>query len=309
MPAATAISPLAISSSPKNVNMGSWQNKPKATPPSLQLSSSRLKAALSARDMDLEMELLGLEAQAASRQQQQLMDEISRLTSSPSCFSRMGELNPTNLDEMFVGSLDHSLISQLQVPSRPSTPTTQLQSPTGMQIRQNANLLRSSYPASAISSPARKPASSHGFDSSSAVAAAVMNSRSSAFAKRSQSFIDRGATSNASMMASNLNDWSSPDGKLDWGMQGDELNKLRKSASMRLRSSNTPNTAYSGPAAEEPDLSWVSSLVKDAPAAEDAMILGEQNHPQPHYGYGKTAYEMMPPWGDQLYREPQRMAA
>ncbi|KAI4302428.1 hypothetical protein MLD38_038173 [Melastoma candidum] len=313
MPAATSspvMSPLAISTSSKNGNMmSSWQNKAKVTPPSLQLSSSRLKAALSARDMDLEMELLGLEPQAANRKQQQLMDEISRLTSSPSSFSRMGELKPTNLDEMFIGSLDHSLISQLQLPSRPFTPTNQLQSPTGMQIRQNANLQRSSYPASIISSPARKPTSSYGIDTSSAVATAVMNSRSSAFAKRSQSFIDRGAVNNASMMASNLNDWSSPGGKLDWGMQGDELNKLRKSASMRLRSSNTPNTAYSGPAAEEPDLSWVSSLVKDASAAEEGMIFAEQNNHHPQYGYGKTAYEMMPPWGDQLYREPERMAA
>jgi hypothetical protein len=54
------MSPLAGSSSPKSGNL--WQNKINLTPPSLQLPGSRLKSALSARDMDLEMELLGLDS-------------------------------------------------------------------------------------------------------------------------------------------------------------------------------------------------------------------------------------------------------
>nr|XP_043636518.1 zinc finger CCCH domain-containing protein 66-like [Erigeron canadensis] len=68
----------------------------------------------------------------------------------------------------------------------------------------------------------------------------IMNSRSAAFAKRSQSFIDRGSVNRQSTMApSKLSDWSSPDGKLNWGIQKDELNKLRKSASFGVRSSGT----------------------------------------------------------------------
>ncbi|KAI4382768.1 hypothetical protein MLD38_008686 [Melastoma candidum] len=78
----------AISSSPMTVDMNLWQNKANAAAPSLQLPSSRLKAMLIARDMDFEMEFLGSEAQAANNQRQQLMDEISRLTSTASCFSR-----------------------------------------------------------------------------------------------------------------------------------------------------------------------------------------------------------------------------
>ena len=46
-------------------------------------------------------------------------------------------------------------------------------------------------------------------------------------------------------------DWGSPTGKLDWGIQGDDLSKLRKLASFGIRSS------------DELDLSWVQILVKE----------------------------------------------
>lgn len=71
----------------------------------------------------------------------------------------------------------------------------------------------------------------------------MMSARSAAFAKRSQSFIDRGTVNRAPTMAtSKLSDWGSPDGKLNWGIQKDELNKLRKSASFGVRGSGT--TSY-----------------------------------------------------------------
>lgn len=297
------MSPLAASSSPMSVNL--WQSKAnKLSPPMLQLPGSRLKTTLSARDLDLEMELRGLERQA---QQHQLMEEISRLSSPSSCFSsRIGEVKPTNLDDVY-GSLDPALLPQLQGLSRPSTPS-QLQSPTGLQMRQNATQFRGAYSsnANALSSPVRKQAPSYGFDSSSAVAAAVMNSRSAAFAKRSQSFIDRGLgspgiTSSSPMMSSTMSSWSSPDGKLDWGVQGDELNKLRKAASFKMRS----NTVSAAAMADEPDISWVSSLVKDASSAEDAMFAAEKGQRT----YGKDIREMVPLWVEQLYREVPRMAA
>lgn len=68
------------------------------------------------------------------------------------------DLKPTNLEDFF----------------RSSSP-----------IHQKTSNLRASYP----SNP------SYGFDSSAAVAAAVMNARSTAFTKRSQSFVDRGGVS------------------------------------------------------------------------------------------------------------------
>ncbi|KAH7537567.1 hypothetical protein FEM48_Zijuj03G0106700 [Ziziphus jujuba var. spinosa] len=313
------MSPLAAaSSSPKNGSL--WQNKVTLTPPALQLPGSRLKSALSARDFDLGMELLGLDnQQKQQQQQQQLLDEISRL-SSPSCWnkdvSRIGELKPTNLDDVF-GSLDPSMLPQMQGMSlKPSTPT-QLQSPNGLQIRQNLNQLRSSYPTNLSSSPVRKP-SSYGLDSSaSAVAAALMNSRSAAFAKRSQSFIDRGAVAHlqgltaaansATMMSSNLSDWSSPDGKLDWGIQGDELNKLKKSASFGFRNNNTGmRTTTMTSAADEPDVSWVNSLVKDVPSDRSELFDSEK---QQRYHLSKGVHDILPPWVEQMYIEQEQMVA
>ena len=300
------MSPLAAASSPKSGNL--WQNKVNLTPPALQLPGSRLKTAFSARDLDL---LLGLENRTSNLQQQQLLDEISSLSSPSSWskeYSRIGDVN-RNLDEFFE-SLDPSMLSQLQGMSQKQSTPTKLQSPTGLQMRQNMNQLRASYPAANLSSsPVRKP-SSFGFDSSAAVAAAVMNSRSSAFTKRSQSFIDRGAvTSRAglsmvsnptTMRSSNLSDWSSPDGKLDWGVQGDELNKLKKSASFGFRSNNitTPTTKGFTPSSsnvDEPDVSWVNSLVKDVTPEGQGL-----------FGAEKQQYN---PWMEQMYIEQEQMVA
>lgn len=331
------MSPLAGSSSPNGGNL--WQNKINLTPPSLQLPGSRLKSALSARDLDFEMELLGLDSprrqqqhqqQQQQQQQQQMIEEIARI-SSPSFrsneFNRIVDMNPTNLDDL-LASADPNLLSQLHgLSMQPSTPTQQMQSPTAMQMRQNMNMnhLRASYPSNNTpSSPVRKP-SAYGFDSSAAVAAAVMNSRSAAFAKqRSQSFIDRGAAthhlglsppSNPSCrVSSGLSDWGSPTGKLNWSVNGDELNKLRKSASFGFRNNTAPSTASSQHG--EPDVSWVNSLVKDVPSensnsnsnmyATEKTRQQQQHQQQQQYDLNR---EMLPPWVEQLYIEQEQMVA
>ncbi|KAK6122038.1 hypothetical protein DH2020_044221 [Rehmannia glutinosa] len=301
----TTLSPLSLgSSSPISPSIncsspmggGMWQNKVNHTPPALQLPGSRLKTALSARDVDFDMELLGLD-KIRSQQRQQLLDEMASL-SSP--YGRMGDLKPTNLDDVF-GSLDPSLISQFQGLSpkinNNNATNSQLQSPTGHQIRQNMNQLRASYPSN-VSSP-------YGFDSSAAVAAAVMNSRSAAFAKRSQSFIDRssgvnyrstfsGPANSPNFTPSKLSEWGSPNGRLDWGFNGEEVNKLRKSASFGFRNSNNANgssTAMAPSGVGEPDVSWVNSLVKDVPAG------------------GGGGGETPPHWFDQMYIEQEQIVA
>ncbi|CAI9762254.1 unnamed protein product [Fraxinus pennsylvanica] len=290
------MSPSVTCSSPMGGSL--WQNKVNLSLPTLQLPGSRLKTALSARHMELDM--------AQHQQRQQLVDEMASL-SSP--YSRIGNLNPTNLDDIF-GSLDPSLVSQLQClsPNVNNATTSQSQSPTSLQIRQNMNQLRSSYPSN---SPARKP-STYGFDSSAAVAAAVMNSRSSAFAKRSQSFIDRGgvnhraslsgAANSPTAMSSKLSDWGSPDGKLDWGFNGDDANKLQKSASFDFRISNASATASMTPSnVNEPDVSWVNSLVKDVPSASPRRYSPDQNLGGVH--------DMVPHWVDQFYLEQEQVVA
>ncbi|KVI07012.1 hypothetical protein Ccrd_014639 [Cynara cardunculus var. scolymus] len=297
-----SMSPLALGSTPSMSPPSSpmWQNKVNhLTPPALQLPGSRLKTALNARDLEIDMELLGSESIRAQQQQRrQMIDDLS--TNLYNNNNRFGELKPTNLDDVF-GSRDQSLLSQFHGLSSPMTNTpTQLQSPTGhQQFRQNSNPLRASYPSpNYSSSPVRKP-SSYGFDSSAAVAQAVMNSRSGSFSKqRSQSFIDRGAGATMSLRSipqqpSNFSEWGSPDGKLEWGFSGDDANKLRKSASF----------GYGGGAVNmnhEPDVSWVNTLVKD-------VGVGLHSSPEKHrYGGGG---EKLPQWIEQMYIEQEQMVA
>ncbi|KAK2377045.1 zinc finger CCCH domain-containing protein [Trifolium repens] len=284
------MSPLAGSSSPKSGNL--WQNKINLTPPSLQLPGSRLKSALSARDMDLEMELLGLDSprrqQQQQLQQQQMIKEIARI-SSPSFrnneFNRIADLNPTNPDDLLAYA-DPNLLSQLhELSMQPSTPTQQMQSPCAMQMRQNMNMsqnmnmnhLRASYPSNNIpSSPVRKP-SAYGFGSSAVVAAAVMNSRSSAFAKqRSQSFIDRGAANHHHGLS------------------------LPSNPSSRINNAATPTPSQH----VEPDVSWVNSLVKDV-SSENSNIYGAENMRQQY----DLSREMLPSWVEQMYKEQEQMVA
>ncbi|XP_052186749.1 zinc finger CCCH domain-containing protein 29 [Diospyros lotus] len=336
MPATSTppMSPSAACSSPMGGSM--WQNKINITPPTLQLPGSRLKTALSARDLELEIELLGLEGlrnQHQQQQRQQLIDELTSV-SSPSSWNKgysnnIGDLKPTNLDDVFA-SLDHSYLSQLQglspkfsttttqlqgLSPKFSTTTTHLQSPTAIPIRQNMNQLRASYPSNLSSSPGRK-SSIYGFDTSAAVAAAVMNSRSASFSKRSQSFIDRGtmnhrpgslgltaAANSASLLPSNFSDWSSPDGKLDWGYHAEGQNKLKKSASFGIRSSNAAaaKSTMASSTLDEPDVSWVHSLVKDSSSVGAGLYSSDPKHG------GFT--EALPPWVDQLYIEQEQLVA
>ncbi|CAL0317629.1 unnamed protein product [Lupinus luteus] len=297
------MSPLATSS-PKSGNL--WQNRISLNPPSLQLPNSRLKAALSARDLDFEMELLGLGSPSQTyQQQQQLIEEIARI-SSPR-FRRMGDLNPTNLDEL-LASTDASVLSQLHGLSVQPSTTTQMLTQNTLQMRQNMNHLRASYPSNNMPSSPVYKSSPYGFESSAAVAAATMNSRSAAFARRSQSFIDRGASANhlglsspsspSCRQSSALSDWGSPTGKLDWGVNGDELNKLRKSSSFGFRN-NGVSSRMAQSEHVEPDVSWVHSLVRDR---SEKFGAEKQQQQQQQYDLGE---EMLPPWVEQLYIEHQ----
>lgn len=312
--------------------LGSWPSQSNIVPLNLQLPGSRLKSALSARDMDMDAELFALDSHHC---RQQLMDEISGLPSPSSWnnglstasafaifgdrtteLTRLGGVKPTNLEGIF-GSLDPTILPQLQGLPGDAT-ASQLQSPTEIRMRQNINqLLRSSYPTNFPSSPVRTP--SFRIDSSGAAAAAVLNSRA-AFANRSQSFIERSAvnrhtgfsspTSSATILPSNLSDWGSPDGKLEWGMQGQGLDKLRKSASFGIRSngSSLAVAAVSEPATvDKLDVSWVQSLVKDTPPQHSGHFSFEEQQQQCLINTGGS--EMLPAWVEQLYIEQEQMVA
>ncbi|KAF3566160.1 hypothetical protein DY000_02017829 [Brassica cretica] len=105
-------------------------------------------------------------------------------------------------------------------------------------------------------------------------------SRAAAFAnQRSQSFIERSNELNQhrpAMTTTCLDDWGSLDGKLDWSVNGDELQELRNSTSFRLRAgsmeSRTPTEL------EEPDVSWVEPLVKEPQEPRVAPVWMEQSY-------------------------------
>lgn len=244
-----------------------WQSKMNhSSPPVLQLSGSRLRAALNARDMELESLL------TQQKHRQQMIDDLSANLYN----NRFGELKGTNLDDVF-GSFD-------------------LQSPTGhQQIRQNVNQLRGNYK----SSPIRKPAG-FAFDSSAAVAQAVINSRSGAFSKqRSQSFIDRGTGGPGSgAMSPQFSQWGSPEGKLEWGFNGEDANKFRKSASFGFRN---------GVPVNEPDVSWVNTMVKDVSSV--GVGLYSSSEKQRYGGGAGGGGDKLPPWVEQMIREQERLVA
>ncbi|CAF2332923.1 unnamed protein product [Brassica napus] len=101
-------------------------------------------------------------------------------------------------------------------------------------------------------------------------------SRAAAFAnQRSQSFIERN-NQQLPVTTTCLDDWGSLDGKLDWSVNGDELQELRNSTSFRLRAgsmeSRTPTEL------EEPDVSWVEPLVKEPQETRVAPVWMEQSY-------------------------------
>lgn len=249
---AALMMPMSPSSSSSPLSSPSaWINSSSSMvqPPALQLPSSRLKSSLRARDLDFDLELLGQEGY-----QQKLLDEISS-TASPRPNWKSNSSNHASDYMELLSSLDPSILSQLQGLS--------LQSSTG-------------YGNNLPSSPTVTGSSSFGSDLS--MAKAIMNSRQATFAKRSQSFIDRGAAPrhppglSSPLMSAQpssplaASDWGSPDGKLDWGIQGDELSKLRKSATFNFRNNGNKNIAGTGKDSDHQ--SWVHHLVKDGPSPQ-----------------------------------------
>ncbi|KAE8663452.1 Zinc finger CCCH domain-containing protein 66 [Hibiscus syriacus] len=190
-----------------SISGGMWPNQSIFIPPTLQLPSSRLKAARSARGKNLNIEMSG---------------ELNRY----------GGVKPNNLEDIF-GSLDTTK-PPLQAMSLETA--SQLQSLTGVQMPPNINQKhRDSYPTNLASSPVLT-SPTFGVESSGTTATSILSS------KRTKGVIERPIanrglgystpTSPVGVVPPNLSDWSSPDGKLDWGIQGEELNRLRKAASL-----------------------------------------------------------------------------
>ncbi|RVW32798.1 Zinc finger CCCH domain-containing protein 30 [Vitis vinifera] len=216
--------------------------------PGSTLQTSRLRSSLSARDMLVE-EFNVL--QDFDVQQQQLLNDLSHFT-QPNLSSASGNLSvrskaltPSNLDELFSAEMsspryaDHVAASTMFSPSHKSVVLNQFQHQQGMLSPIKTNDVTSRHePLSPLSS--RFSSLSHREKQQQHL--------------RSLSSRDLGSNG-AGIVNSPANSWSkweSPNGKIDWSVQGEELAWHRKTFSIEQNR-------------EGPDLSWVQSLVKESP--------------------------------------------
>lgn len=254
-------------------------NVPTLHLPGSNLQSSRLRSSLSARDIppeDLSM-LHDFDAH------QLLLNDLACFSQSrPSSLSlnrsaRSKTLTPSNLEDLFSAELASSPRYSDQAaasagvfsPSHKSAVLNQFQQQQSMLSPINTNVFS---PKSVdhpifqgpfgVSSPGR-------MSPRSMEPISPMSARLSAFAQRekqhqqlrSLSSRDLGTNNSMPMVGSpqpvsiSWSKWGSPTGKVDWSMNGgEETGKMRRSSSFELNNNG-----------EEPDLSWVQSLVKESP--------------------------------------------
>ncbi|GMH00046.1 hypothetical protein Nepgr_001885 [Nepenthes gracilis] len=95
--------------------------------------------------------------------------------------------------------------------------------------------------------------------------------------------------------ASPWSNWESSDGKLDWSVNGDDFGRLKRSYTI-------------GRKVEEPDISWVQSLVKDSPLENQELQTGSAAGARPS-GEGSNSntvvetsdHSALGAWPDQLH--------
>ncbi|KAJ6912750.1 zinc finger CCCH domain-containing protein 30-like [Populus alba x Populus x berolinensis] len=242
-------------------------NVPALHLPGSNLQSSRLRSSLNARDIQADYNLLP----DFDVQQQQLLSELSSLSQpslSNNSLNRSGRLKtlaPSNLDVLFSAEslspqyADQALASAVFSPSHKSAVLNQFQQQQSMLSPINTNfspknvdhpLLQASFASGRMSPRNVEPIS-------------PMSSRVSMLAHREKQqqhlhgLSSQELVSNtAPIVGSPVNSWSkwgSSNGKPDWTVSADEFGKLRRSNSFELGNG------------DEPDLSWVQSLVKESP--------------------------------------------
>ncbi|KAK7283886.1 hypothetical protein RIF29_13634 [Crotalaria pallida] len=269
--------PMSPSANGNSLSSAAWsqQNVPTLHLPGSNLQSSRLRSSLSARDIPPE----DYNVLSDFDGQQQLLNDLGCFSQlrppgsvSVSRSGRPKTLTPSNLEELFSAEISSSprysdpASASVFSPTHKSAVLNQFQQLQSMLSPINTNvmspknvehpLLQASFNAS---SPGR-------MSPRSVEPISPMNSRLSAFAQRekqlqqlrSLSSRELGANNPASAVCSPVSTWSkwgSPNGKVDWSVNGDELGRrLKRSSSFELKNNG-----------EEPDLSWVQSLVKESP--------------------------------------------
>ncbi|XP_012466944.1 zinc finger CCCH domain-containing protein 30 [Gossypium raimondii] len=241
-------------------------NVPALHLPGSNLQSSRLRSSLNARDIQAEdFNLLP----DFDLQQHQLINELSSLTQpsmSSSSFNRSGRmktLTPSNLDDLFSAESssprysDQALAAAVFSPTHKSAVLNQFQQQQSMLSPINTN-----YSPKSIEHPLLQASLSGRMSSRNVEPISPMSSRVSMLAQWEKQQEFRSLSSRelgsglAAIVGSPVNSWSkwgSSNGKPDWAVNADGVGKHRRSSSFEHGNG------------DEPDLSWVQSLVKESP--------------------------------------------
>ncbi|KAK9181341.1 hypothetical protein WN944_024478 [Citrus x changshan-huyou] len=248
-------------------------NVPALHLPGSNLQSSRLRSSLNARDMPVDDFNMLPDFDV---QQQQLLNELSTLSqptlsSSLNRSGRMKTLTPSNLDDLFSAESssprysDQALAAAVFSPTHKSAVLNQFQQQQQQQSMLspiNTNFSPKNVDHPLLQASFGVPSSSGRMSPRNVEPISPMGSRVSLLAQREKqqqfrSLSSRELGSNsAAVVGSPVNSWSkwgSSNGKPDWAVTTDELGKLKRSSSFELGNG------------EEPDLSWVQSLVKESP--------------------------------------------
>lgn len=264
----SAFTPPMSPSAPNGISHSSlaWPQPdvPSLRLPDSNLQSSRLRSSLNARDITAEE--FGMLQDYDLQQQQQLFNDFSCLSMNPNSLNRSNRsktFNPSNLDDLFSAESssprynDQGLGSCVYSPTHKSAVFNQFQQQHGMLSPINTNFSPKGDVDHPLFSGRMSPRSVEPIS--------PMSARASVLAQREQQQLHQFRSLSSRDLGSNVgaivgspvhswSRWGSSNGRPDWGTNTDVLGKLRRSSSFEI-----------GNNCEEPDLSWVQSLVKESP--------------------------------------------
>ncbi|XWS32532.1 hypothetical protein CRYUN_Cryun23aG0166200 [Craigia yunnanensis] len=265
--------PMSPSSNGISHSTAAWPqpNIPTLLLPGSSLQSSRLRSSLSARDIPPEDINLLPDFDA----KQHILNDLtcfSQSRNSSVSVSRSGRskmLTPSNLEELFSAEIsssprytDQTAASAVFSPTHKSAVLNQFQhqqsllSPINTSVFSPKNVEHPVSQASfGVGSPGRMSRISEPISPMAARLSAFVQLEKQQQQLRSLSSRELGSNNPiGSPVNSSWSKWGSPNGKLDWSVSGDKMGQMRRSSSLQL-----------GNNGEEPDLSWVQSLVKESP--------------------------------------------
>ncbi|XAR68543.1 hypothetical protein NMG60_11003697 [Bertholletia excelsa] len=244
-------------------------NVPALHLPGSNLQSSRLRSSLNARDMAAEdLDLLP----DFDVQQPQLLNELSRYSQagiSSISLNRSAHsktLTPSNLEDLFSAESSSPRYSDQALPSAVFSPThksvllNQFQQPKSMVSPVNTNFSPKAIDHSLLQAfPSSGRISPQNVEPMSPISARVSMLREKQQQQfRSLSSRDLSPNINSTALVGSPGDtwqrWGSSNGKPDWTVNTEEFGRIGRSSSIEI-----------GNNGEEPDLSWVQSLVKESP--------------------------------------------